>query len=283
MAIETLNESAVEGLLKGINIPPQPTVLRTVLTEKQKEFPDLRKIGNEVSKDVGLAAAMLRAANSPAFAMRQKITSIPQAVMSLGMDNAISLITGLSLRMALSGKGKSVQLNRFWDNATNVAVICAFLGQRLQVLSSDQGYLLGLFHHCGIPMLMQKFEQAAKLYDASHVAEESILSIEERELGTNHAVVGYIVARSWSLPEETREVILNHHDEHLLKEPADRIQLAKHVGLLALSTHLNHSYYHATADTMWERIGFDVIELLGLNSDDLSDLDEETKDLLSAA
>ena len=81
----TLDDETTARILQGIEIPPQPQVLRVVMAEQQKEYPDLRKIADAVAKDVGLSAAMLRAANSPAFALRQKASSIPQAVMLLGV------------------------------------------------------------------------------------------------------------------------------------------------------------------------------------------------------
>lgn len=105
---------------------------------------------------------MLRAANSPAFGLRQKVNSISQAVMLLGLNNAISLITGLSLKMVMSGKGK-IKLDRFWDTATDTALICSILARHFKIMAADKAHMLGLFHDCGIPLLMQKFSNYAEI------------------------------------------------------------------------------------------------------------------------
>ena len=285
-AIQDFDEETTTKLLKGIDIPPQPQVLRLVMAEQRQPDPDLRKIAIAVTKDVGLSAAMLRAANSPAFGLRQKVTSISQAVMLLGMGNAISLITGLSLRMVMSGKNK-VKLERFWDTASDAALICSVLARRFQIMAVDEAYMLGLFHDCGIPLLMQRFPKYMEILRQSNTStEESVITMEDREFKTNHAVVGYLVARSWFLPEDVRTTILHHHDESLLlnadPDTADGI-LARKIGLLFLAEHFGHLYHRAANNILWERLGARIMQIFDLNEIELQDLSEDMKDALSAS
>ncbi|CAK0760914.1 putative Predicted signal transduction protein [Gammaproteobacteria bacterium] len=277
-------EETTNQILKSIDIPPQPQILRIVMAEQQKNYPDLKKIADAVVKDVGLSAAMLRAANSPAFALRQKVTSISKAVMLLGMNNAISLITGLSLRMVMSGKGK-IRLERFWDTASDTAIICSILAKRFNVLVADQAYILGLFHDCGIPLLIQRFDNYIDILKKGNAnTEEQITVIEDRELKTNHSVVGYIIARSWFLSEEIREIILHHHNEALFvnhKNNNDDV-LVKQVGLLILSEYLCHLYHRESKDLIWQRVGKQIMECFELTENCVSDLSEDMNDILSS-
>ncbi|CAK0751283.1 HDOD domain-containing protein [Gammaproteobacteria bacterium] len=276
------DEETIAKLLKGIEIPPQPQVLRIIMAEQQREYPDLRKIADAVAKDVGLSAAMLRAANSPAFGLRQKVTSISQAVMLLGIGNATSLVTGLSLRMVMSGKGK-MKLDRFWDTAIDTALICSILAKRFNIMAPDQAYMLGLFHDCGIPMLMQRFPNYTEiLREGNANTEEPITNIEDRELETNHAVVGYFVARSWFLPDEIRSVIIHHHDETILKSHGDNCAHISHVAFLTLAEHFSNLYHRASGDAMWERVGSDVMRIFNMTETCIYDLGEDMKDILSS-
>ena len=186
MGIAEFSEETTTQLLKGIDIPPQPQVLRIAMAEQVKEFPDLKKISAAVAKDVSLSAAMLKAANSPAFQMRQKVTSINSAVMSLGTNNVIGLITGLSLRMVMSGK-KSAKLDSFWNNASDAAVVCSLLGYRFNVMPPDEGYTLGLFHNAGIPLLMQRFpDYLDDMAKARLASKDPATTIEDYLYNTNH-------------------------------------------------------------------------------------------------
>lgn len=277
---QELDDQTTAELLKGIDIPPQPQVLRVIMAERQKADADLRKIAAAITKDVGLSAAMLRAANSPAFGLRQKATAISQAVMLLGMGNTVSLVTGLSLRMVMSGKGK-VRLERFWDTAADTATICSILAQRFNIMAADQAHMLGLFHDCGIPLLMQRFPNYLEiLRKANTDAQESITTIEDQHFDTNHAVVGYLVGRSWFLAEEIREVILHHHDEVLLSNQNGG-PLVNQISLLILSEYLCHLYHRESIDVAWQRVGNSIMKLFNLDEADIHELSEDMKDILS--
>ena len=275
----TLDDAATARILQGIEIPPQPQVLRVVMAEQQKEYPDLRKIAAAVAKDVGLSAAMLRAANSPAFALRQRVSSIQQAVMLLGLGNAISLITGLSMRMVLSGKGK-LRFDQFWEYAADTAIICSVLAKRFSVMAPDQAYVLGLFHDCGIPLLMQRFDNYATILKQCNAGTEEHTIIEDQALKTNHAVIGYYIARSWCLSEEVREVILSHHDEKLITGHEQRA-LANQVRMLALAHYLCRACRGERENPTWGRIAGAVMETFSLTDISLKDLSEDMQDILS--
>lgn len=271
-----------EKLLKGIDIPPQPHILQLIMSEQKKIDPDLRKIANEVSKDVAISAAMLRAVNSPLFGLSKKLTSISQAVMLLGLRNSINLITGLSLRSSMM-KNSKINLNRFWIAATDTALICSALARRFKIMSADEAHLLGLFHNCGIPLMMQKFTSyAEKLTKLDPQAEELIVDLEEELFNTNHALVGFLVARSWGLPEQIRLAILNHHEESLIKEAKNDL-LTNQVAMLTLSEHLCNIYHLENEDITWIRVGNYITEFFSLNEEDLKDLSEDMKDMLAAS
>ncbi len=285
-----IDESTVDKILHGIDIPPQPAILLTISNEKQKEFPNLKRIAEEISKDVAISAAMLRAANSPVFGLRNKVRSIQSAVMALGADVVLSIVTALALRMAMSGKGKQ-KFERFWDTSADTAMTCSYLAERLKVMPPDQAYMLGLFHDCGIVLMARKYTNYIDdvLKKANNTAAESIIAIEERIFNTNHATLGYLVSKSWGLPQNIRDTILNHHAEDFLihyhhnelgVSQADTV-LAKMIGLLALAEHLTHLYRADSEDRIWVRAGGAVLEMFALTEVDLQDITADVNEFLS--
>lgn len=64
----------------------------------------------------------------------------------------------------------------------------------------DQAYLAGVFRDCGVPLLMERFPAYCQ---SMHLDEHVLwfnLAEEDRKYQTDHAVVGYFVAKHWKLP-----------------------------------------------------------------------------------
>lgn len=155
---------------------------------------------------------MLRVVNSPAYNLANKISSIQQAVMLLGLDAVINIINGLMIRVAFE-KFDTDNLVEFWALNEEMAHCCALLARRLGVADHEQAYLLGLFHNCGIPALFKKFPTYLQaLQQGFEQSEVSVMAYVESEFRTSHTSIGYLIARNWKLPEPVSEAIRDHRD-----------------------------------------------------------------------
>lgn len=76
--IEAVLDPALQSKLR---IPPRPEVVSILQEEMRKEFADLARIGRAIGADVGLAGAMLRTVNSPAFGLSRKVSAVGQAIL----------------------------------------------------------------------------------------------------------------------------------------------------------------------------------------------------------
>ncbi len=281
MAQREFDDASATELLKGITIPPQPVVLQAVMMEQQRPEPDMQKIGKVIAKDISLSAAMLRAANSPAFGLRQKVSSIARAVLLLGMRNTASLVTGLILRQAISPKGK-MDLEKFWDDAADTALVCSWLTTRFRFMAPDQAHLAGLFHDCGVPLMMQRFPNYKDVLrlEKSSVQEISI-AVEEQHFKTNHATIGYIMARTWCLPDEVRSIVLQHHDADVFSQGED-VNLSRRVAILNLAEHLCCLFRKENDSVFWtNQTAAEVLETLAITEEDVIELSKDASDLLS--
>ena len=120
-----ITEDAARKLLSTIKIPPRPAVLEEIDREKRREEPDLGRIAQIISKDMALTAAMLKTANSPFFGLRKEVETVHQAVMTMGLNNALGIVTGLVLKNSIGEK--QPKLERFWDTAEKVSNIAVYL------------------------------------------------------------------------------------------------------------------------------------------------------------
>lgn len=272
MAVD-LSEERVAQLLKGVSIPPRPTLLVEIDQELKRSEPDLKRVAGLVGKDVGVSAAMLKTVNSPLFGLRNKVGNVFQAVQMLGARNARNIVTGLVLRNAMGG---GANLERFWDASEKVASINAYICTILPKAPREEAYTFGIFHDCGIPILMQRFPDYRDTLMRAGGDDRPLTAVEDERHGTNHATLGYVVARSWGMSDLICQAIQYHHDFAVIHDagsthPGTRTLVAVNF----LSEHLHETMLRLRADHQWESIGEDILDYLGLTQTEYGEIRED--------
>lgn len=272
---QNLSPEVVDRSVKGIAIPPRPQILLDLGREMNRDEPDPRVVAHLISADVGLSAGILKTVNSPFFGLRQRLASVAQAVNLLGLRSTFQIVTGIMARSAVQGRRQP--LERFWDSAERVAHLSAHVAGLLPTVGRDEAYSFGLFHDIGIPLLLQKFPDFPQT-QAMAAAEpgRSILSIEEERHDTNHATLGYLMAKSWFLPASLCEGILCHHDENLFDEQNSISPMARNlIAVTCLAEHLNDELVRLRVNHQWQRIGGQIMAHLGISHSEYQDLKDE--------
>lgn len=195
--------------IQGVTIPELPEEVIALNNEVSSRYPNTQNMVAIISKNALLAADVLRIANSPAMRPKQVIKTIPQAVAILGTVNLKNMVLASALKQAFGGNGT---IREIMDNSADVAFCMAELSNSVHGVSPDEAYLCGLFHNCGAFLLSCK---DAKTYSEVFFQSLSlpVTSIEKEEalFNTNHAVVGLLMAKKWSLSSEITEAIYDHH------------------------------------------------------------------------
>ena len=266
-------ECDFEKLIRSYNIPPQPHILKEI----QQANDDLPLIASIISKDVALSSGLLQIINSPYYGLANKITSIQQAAVLLGLS-AVKNIVNCDLLQAQEGEYTNKDLSDFWESANDVANTAAALVQLLGFGSTDEAYTLGLFHNCGIPILMDKHPDYVDVIQSAYNATNTrITDIENEHYRTNHAVLGYMVSRSWQLPEHMRIAIRDHHNfERLSFNNSDYgTEADTLLAILKMAEHIAH--VHATLgkdieDNEWNTVKDGLLDFLGISEPDFLDI-----------
>lgn len=285
MAVELSTEQIQQALL-GISVPPQPQIMVDLQMEQYMPDPDLDAIAKLISQDPGLSGALLKIVNSPYFGLTNRIVSIRQAVNLLGCNTVINLINAQSIKGEMSDE-TIVTLNRFWDSAQDVAMTCLTLAKRIGYQPSDEAYALGLFHNCGIPLMLKRFPEYMSVLERAYArasAEVRVVDSENDQLDTNHAVVGYYVAKSWNLPRHICDAIASHHDVHnVFSEDASRdSKLKTLLAILKMAEHICGSYRtlgQQTEDHEWASIQTTILEYVGFTEYEFDGLKDTIRDL----
>lgn len=281
-----LTEEQINKVLQGVSIPPQPQILVDIQMEQVMPHPDLRRIAHLISQDVGLSGLVLKVVNSPYFGLRNKISSIQQAVSLLGLSTVVNILNGISIRSELSDAA-IVALGRFWDSAMDVASVSASIAKQVGFKNPDEMYALGLFHNCGIPLLMRRFPDYMTVMESSYNGRcERIIDMENQHYNTNHAVVGFYVARSWGLPTAVCEVIAEHHNASMVFNSGTDFHYDSHkktmLAIIKAAEHMCRLYHvlgRQANDYEWESVVVPLLIHLGLSQDAFDDMRDSFTEL----
>ncbi|WP_213878593.1 HDOD domain-containing protein [Pseudomonas sp. dw_358] len=267
-------------------MPAQPQIMVDLQMEQYMPDPDLDVIARLIAQDPGLSGALLKIVNSPHYGLTSRITSIQKAVNLLGSRSVINLINAQSIRGEMSDE-TIVTLNRFWDTAQDVALTCLTLAKRIGSQANDEAYALGLFHDCGVPLMLKRFPDYMSVLEQAYAQagpDCRVVDTENRVYNTNHAVVGYYTAKSWRLPEHLINAIANHHNAlSIFRDDTNRNAPLKNLlAVLKMAEHICASYRvlgNQQDDHEWDSVGALVLDYVGLSDYDFENLRESIREL----
>lgn len=275
-----------EDLIKDIIIPPRPEVLIKVSEEAKSSDPNLPEVVEALTTDVSLSGAILQVVNSPFYGLRNKISSVQQAANLLGIKKIEKLVTIVSIRSQMGG---NLDLGRFWDGASETASLCGLLAKRFVEVDFDEAYMLGLFHDCGIPIMMQHFpDYKETLRECNSTKERPTTNIEVNKYGFHHAVIGYKLAKDWFLAESICDALLFHHDcIDIFSTDADTSSpVYSLLALLKVAEQISfemHQSSRSDSNTDWTEIGEIIIDYLGLSLEDFEEMKDDMKEKMREA
>lgn len=282
LAPAEISQENIETILRGTTIPSPPQVIVDLQMEMAMPDPDLNEMAKIILGDAGLAGGVLKTINSGIYGGGDEITSISKAIMMLGMNTLMGIINTLSLRNEMMNMDDVpdhlfAAMNGFWDSASDVAHCCVLIAQRLSFPQPDLAYALGLFHNVGIPLLMMKYDNYAEVMNESYAKPSPrIVDTENQMIDTNHAVLGFFVARSWKLPTKVCNLISQHHNVEIFQpgqtpDNEEKTLLA----ILKMAEHVSGLYRSIGGqrnNIEWNQAGGDILEYVGLSSVDFDDI-----------
>ena len=206
-----LTPAAVQDTIGRMVIPARPAVVHQVQTEMAKDDPDMRRIGQVVSQDIGLTVAVLKVVNSPLYALSRRAETVDQALGYIGLRQMSLLVTAVSMRNALPAGVPG--LTRFYDTASKRSYAMARMAKATRLVDMGLAQMFGLFCDVGIPLLMSRFPDYVETLKVANIdTERSFTSIEQAAHHTDHALIGAMMVKSWELPHVVAMAIRLHHD-----------------------------------------------------------------------
>lgn len=205
-------------------------------------------IGEVIRQDPGMAARLLRIANSPFYGFPSYIDSVPRAITVIGTEELRDLVLATSAIEVFSDfPNELVSMETFWRHSLRCAVIARILAAHMHESNVERYFTAGLLHDIGYLIIYKEIpELAQQALNHSNQNRDIAHIVEQEIIGFDHGAVGGELLRQWNLPSILSEAVEFHHTPRFAKLHP------KEVAIVHIANYL--------ANTMLARVGGDIEE-----------------------
>ena len=213
---DLLTDDSLKGLLGQIrSLPSLPTLYTELMTELHDPEVTMVKVGEIISKDLGMTAKILQLVNSVYFGLGVEVASPVHAAKLLGLDIIRALVLSFEVFSQFDQtKIPGLSMSALLDHSQTVG---AFAKTIYQAEDQDQSvvgdaFMAGILHDAGKLVLASNFaeqyNQMAKLQRDNGIP---TWEAEHETFGATHAEVGAYLLGLWGLPDSIVEALAFHH------------------------------------------------------------------------
>jgi len=218
-----MKSELIDRILYNVqSIPPFPAAVERLCELASDPESDLDEIMIAISTDDVLTSRILRAVNSSLYGPEQKITTVSEAVVMLGMQAVRNLALGVSIFSARMRKEKQDSFKRedLWRHSLAVALGAREVARFLGDANPEETFTAGLLHDLGQVVFREFFyDLYAPVLEEAAKGARPLHQLEQEAFGINHAEVGRELCKHWKIPESLTQVVADHHrdirEEHL--------------------------------------------------------------------
>lgn len=218
---EPIRQALHKRIADELDIPLLPDTASRVMAASQDEDSDLQLLAELISHDQSLAMHVLRVANSAAYAPREPIASLQQAIQRLGVRTLRAIAVAVAVKgRVFSVPGHHTRVRTLWMHSAATAVYARETALLLR-RDADAAFLCGLLHDVGMPIALQLLCDIAP---AEHqplpgwLADAVMLEL--------HGELGMRTAAAWRLAPAVAAAIRWHHAPERASAHGDEVRLA---------------------------------------------------------
>ena len=192
------------------SMPKAAIKLRALISQEDVSIDEIERI---LRHDPGLAANVLRLANSAFFGIPAKVSTLKNAVMLLGVKRFSKIAVGACMNKTMDAgvEGYGLSPGELWLHSIAVSTTAEALAKNRKLPETHDFFTPALLHDLG-KLVLGKFVKAQQPKIDSLVADGVPFVIAEKEvLKTDHAEIGALILSKWSFPEDLINAVCWHH------------------------------------------------------------------------
>ena len=213
--------NAAELAAKASNLITLPDIYLRLLKLLYDENSTAQQMADLIGLDAGLAARLLKIANSSFYSFPAEIETIHRAITVIGSRELSNLVLATSVAASFRGVPENlIDMDSFWRHNVDTAMVAHHLGRKLALRASERLFVVGLLHNIGKMVVLSESPVLAR--DALRVEfGQPPWEHEHEVLGFTFADCGQQLLKIWGLPEVVVEGVACQHDPESAKiDPA---------------------------------------------------------------
>jgi putative nucleotidyltransferase with HDIG domain len=219
----TLRQWLLEPTVKHIvaqvtALPHLPSLYTKLVEELQGADCSMKRVGEIIGQDVGMAAKIMQLVNSSYFGLRQRAGTPQDAAALLGIDALRSLV----LSVHVFGHYQHVnpdccRIEQLYAHSVEVGTLSKRLAREAGAPASvvNDAFTAGMLHDVGKLLLASQMEH--KYLEVIALVTGEGLDLTDAEgavLGCSHAEAGAYLLGLWGLPDAVVQAVSLHHSVH---------------------------------------------------------------------
>ena len=226
-----------------------------------------KELVSVIEKDPVMTMKILKVINSAYYSLPNKITSVSQSVVYLGINTIKNLALGFAavgILPRMNAAGFDIQ--RYLLHSLVTSSVARQLATQFAKGEVDSGdcYIAGLLHDFG-KVVFAQFMAAEFRAALEHSIEHgvSLHQAEQAIIGVDHGFVGALLAKRWQFPDELIDCIRDHHNQDSPPSAMmDCLRVADQVVRLRAIGDSGNPWRETETIAAPERFGDDLAELV---------------------
>lgn len=208
------DEESIHHILEEVvTLPSLPTMVAKVTELVDDPNCPLSEIGKALSQDPSLALKTLRLVNSAFYGVREKVSSVEQAVPLLGAKVIKNLVYSAAVFDTLHEGEEDLLRHSVSCGVVMRCLLESGAAPGASMIKPEEGFIMGLLHDVGKIIIHQYMADGFQKVAAMSLEKKCPWVEAEREvLRIDHAVIGASLARQWKLSDILADAISGHHD-----------------------------------------------------------------------
>ena len=199
----------------SIQLPTLPEIALTIREVANSPHTTSKDLCRVIEQDPGIAARVIKVANSPLFRGSLPIETLTLATSRLGIRYTANFVTGIAMRQIFQPTKQAVErlLRETWDISATIAGCAMRIAKSDMRFQTEQATLAGLTHRIGALPILVYAETNPEL-----IKDSRLLSCLINEI---HGELGKKILQQWDFPVELVSIPENYQNPNREAEHAD--------------------------------------------------------------
>lgn len=207
--------SDIKSIIKKIDhLTPIPQVASKVMSIAEDPKSSMYDLSKVITYDTAVTANLLKMVNSAYFGLPEKVDSVHQAIVYLGMAQVVDLVllSASGENFQTAQEGYDLEAGELWKYSVSSAILARELAEKKGVKETHLIFTAALLKDIGKVILNQYVKDSFDKINALVTKRNSTFrEAEKKVIGIDHAELGGMVAENWKFSPKMVEIIRHHH------------------------------------------------------------------------